>query len=261
MIRGAIGLLITFFGLVYIVLSEMNINMSAAEFIGSTGMSRISGKQYAIGLVLAMLAIGFLFHVVKNKAGLFFMGVVTLIGVVSGGFLTLLGQAVDYEASEHHKTISKAEQSGAKQDVKNAEKLRDSMTKMLADCDYWDRWDNCTKANAAWQLAQANKTIKEANNDFTSSKAREKVNISDAILKYIGISPILLQKIVIFTRAACATGFLPILSFAFWHFWAVVARAWKKEQNDKDKQNQNKQNQTRRKPTTQKKTSKLWLVK
>lgn len=250
MIRYSFCALMCLVGALLLGVSDALINSSASEVVGNNETSRASARYVAIGVTIALAAIGGVITLVKNDFFKFCLGIVAVIAALFSAGLTVQGTSIDYAANEHNGSIQHDRRSKNSDKIDAYKEELGQLKKKMKECERDNYYLPCRGTER--RIATITDKIADISDDSVKSKVAQKVDITDAIEGMSGLDPVAVQRGIIFSRAFAVPLLISVLSWGFWSFVHLIFGEWKPKQRNTGT--------TEQKPKqVKKKTRRSWL--
>lgn len=220
--RNLVCLLLCGAGALFLTASDAFINISASDVIGSSPESQASAQYVAIGVTLALLALGSIASILNNKLAQMGLWLVVGVAAVYSGVLTVQAVSIDYTANDHSGAIQSERRHANEQKIAQYNFELKELKRKMRECELDRYFTPCQGTEA--RIAALSGLIAQSADDNVASKMAQKIDITDAVEQKAGIPGLWVERIGIYSRAIAVPLLMSLLMMGFWFFWE---RLWK----------------------------------
>lgn len=224
--KNIIGLILCFLSVLLLASSDGLINMSAASVIGATDDSRSSARLVAIGVTVALLALGSVVVIIKDDLGKLFTWLAVIFASIFSCTLTIQAVAVDYAVNDNSSQSSQYIRGSNDILIDSLQHDKEINQQLIDECER-DRYfnDKCHRAIA--DNKRITREIAALLKKSNESAIAQTVDITEAVETKAGISGALIETIGIYSRAIAVPIMITICMMGFWFFWERIAKSKK----------------------------------
>jgi len=234
MIRYCVCALLCFAGMAFLGFSDALINFSASSVVGSSPESRTSAQYVAIGITVALAAIGGIFTLVDKELYKVALAFVVLVAALFSAGLTVQGTSIDYAANEHNGSIQHDRRSKNGDKINNYKSELKELRRKMKECERDNYYMPCKMTER--RIAAITDKMADISDDSVSSKLAQKIDITDAIEAKSGLPAVYIERSIIFARAFAVPLLIAVLSWGFWEFVHLIFGAWKPKGSSANKE-------------------------